>query len=489
MNILLIQPEKLPGLRDTRGSIPLSLLYLAAALRDSGRVPHILDFSAIDVPEGEEPRRAFLGNICKSKIEEIGATLVGINCFTTMHFPLVDELAKLIKKSNPEVGICIGGAHPTYFGDDILLHNKDIDYVIVGEGEDAIIQLTDVIASEDTPHANETAMSNIPALIYRDKSGNVLKNQRRSYTKSIEDFKMPAWDLVDLTNYYGNYETYYNPKNLDFHLTAPIITSRSCPFSCTFCSAHLIMGNVYREKTAVQVVDEIEYLHRERGQNYFAFMDDVINLKKKHVIGMCDEITKRNLNIQISINQGLYLATVEKEVVDALADVGLVTVSLPIEHGDENIRTKVLKKRLKDEKIYEVVEWIKNRDIFTVGLFIMGFPEETEETLEKTRQFIFDLDLDINGVSTLIPFPKTVVHDQAVRDGLLLIDTGEVWEGKEYFDPSNRDRFFIKPYNASLEVLQKYRDIFDSMYFYSERAKKLNNLEYDCQASTSQCLS
>ncbi len=99
MNILLIQPEKLPGLRDTRGSIPLSLLYLAAALRDSGRVPHILDFSAIDVPEGEEPRRAFLGNICKSKIEEIGATLVGINCFTTMHFPLVDELAKLIKRA------------------------------------------------------------------------------------------------------------------------------------------------------------------------------------------------------------------------------------------------------------------------------------------------------------------------------------------------------------------------------------------------------
>lgn len=477
MNILLIQPEKLPGLRDTRGSIPLSLLYLAAALRVNGHVPHILDFSAIDVPEGDEARETFLGDTCKSKIKELGTALVGINCFSTMHFPLVDELAKLIKQYNPLVKVCIGGAHPTYFADDILVHNEYVDYIVVGEGEDALVQLADVIAGQDPAQIDECDYSHISAFLYRDKEGKIVKNERQAYIKNIETFQMPAWDLVDLSNYYGNYETYYNPKNLEFNLTAPIITSRSCPFSCSFCSAHLIMGKVYRKKTAVQVVDEIEYLHRERGQNYFAFMDDVINLDKKHIIGVCDEITKRNLNIQISINQGLYLASVEKEVVDALAAVGLVTVSLPIEHGDENIRTKVLKKRLTDEKIYQVAEWIKKHDIFTVGLYIMGFPEETEDTLERTRKLIIELGLDINGVSTIIPFPKTAVHDQAVRDNLLMIDTGEVWEGKEYFDPGNRDKFFIKPYNLSFDVLQKYRDIFDDMYFYSERARKLNSLE------------
>lgn len=478
MNILLIQPEKLPGLRDTRNAIPISLLYLSAALRGNGHTPHILDFSAIDIPEEQKPRTTFLGTICKSKIKEIGAKLVGINCFSTMHFPLVDELAKLIKKHNPAVKICIGGAHPTYFGDDILSHNKDIDYVVVGEGEEAIVRLAEVIATEDGTLAQGTGISKIPALIYRDDDGNIVKNSRESYIKEIETFTMPAWDLVDLTNYYGNYETYYNPKNLEFNLTAPIITSRSCPFSCTFCSAYLIMGKTYRKKTATQVVDEIEYLHLERGQNYFAFMDDTINLDKRHVIGICNEILKRNLNIQFSINQGLYLAKVDEEMVDALADAGLVAVSLPIEHGDEQIRMSVLKKKLSDKKIYEVVEYVKKRDIFTVGLFIIGFPEETEETLKRTRQIIIDLSLDIASVNTLVPFPKTVVHDQAVRDGLLTIDTGEVWEGKVYFDPANRNRFFIKPYNASLEVLQKYRDIFDSMYFYSERAKKLNNLEY-----------
>lgn len=475
MNILLIQPERLPGLKESRGTIPLSLLYLSAAIRDYGHKPHILDFSVLDVPEDGEARTTFLEDICNYKIEEIGTKLVGINCFTTMHFHLVDELVKLIKKHNPAVKICLGGAHPTYFGEDILSNCEYVDYIVAGEGEEALIGLAQIIG--DGPRiTKETEISNIPALIYRDKNGKIFKNLRKSYIKDIGTLKMPAWDLVDLTDYYGNYQAYYNPKGMDFHLSVPVITSRSCPFNCSFCSAHLIMGKNYRRKTAVQVVDEIEYLNLERGQNYFAFMDDLINLDKRHVIGISSEICKRNLNIQFSINQGLYIAMVGKEVVDALADAGLVTVCLPIEHGDEDMKMSILKKRLKDEKIYEVVEYVKNRDIFSIGLFIMGFPEETEETLEQTRKLIVDLSLDVNAVSTLVPFPKTAVHDQAKKDGLLLINMDQVWQGYDYFDPQNKDRFFIQPYKTSLYTLQKYRNIFNSMYYYSERAKKLNNI-------------
>lgn len=476
MDVLLIQPEGLPGLKESRGTIPLSLLYLAAAIRDYGHTPHILDFSVLDVPECGEARTTFLEDMCNHKIEEIGAKLVGINCFTTMHSRLVNELAKLIKKHNPAVKICLGGAHPTYFGKDIISNCEYVDYVVAGEGEEALIGLAQIIENGHTKDTNEAEISNIPALIYRDKNGKIFENPRKSYIKDIGTFKMPAWDLVDLTDYYGNYQAYYNPKGMDFRLSVPITTTRSCPFNCSFCSAHLIMGKNYRKKTAIQVVDEIEYLNLERGQNYFAFMDDLINLDKSHIIGFSNEICKRNLNIQFSINQGLYIALVEKEVVDALADAGLVTVCLPIEHGDEHVRMSILKKKLTNEKIYEVVEYIKNRNIFSIGLFIMGFPEETEETLEQTRKLIVELSLDVNAVSTLIPFPKTAVHDQAKRDGLLLINMDQVWQGYDYFDPQNKDRFFIQPYKTSLSTLQKYRNTFDSMYYYSERAKKLNNI-------------
>ena len=131
----------------------------------------------------------------------------------------------------------------------------------------------------------------------------------------------------------------------------------------------------------------------------------------------------------------------------------------------------------KDEKIFEIVEYVKNKNLFTIGLFIMGFPEETEETLEQTRKFIVELSLDINIVSALVPFPKTAIYEQAKRDDLLMINMDDLWRGKEFYSVSNKNQFFIKPYNASLEILHKYREIFNSMHYFSERAKKLNNIE------------
>ncbi|MBT5304534.1 MAG: radical SAM protein [Candidatus Scalindua sp.] len=476
MNILLIQPENVPGMYDEkRGFIPLSLLYLAAAVRDHGHSPHLLDISVLDIPKSKKSRTTFLENTCNVKVKELGIKLVGINCFTSMHFPLVKELAEIIKMHNPEVKICIGGSHPTIFGEEILAKNKCIDYIVSGEGEEALIRLAEIVDNGHDMLTHETAISNIPALIYKNNNGKIIKNLRKSYLKEINTLIMPAWDLVDLTDYYSNHYAHYNPKNLKFHLTVPILSTRSCPFDCTFCSAHLIMGNSHRKKTAIQVVDEIEYLKVERNQNYFVFMDDAINIDKRHVIDMCNEIGKRNLNIQFSTFP--YIAMADKEIIDALADAGMVTIYLPIEHGDEKIRTSILKKKLTDEKIFEILGYAKDRDLFTAGLFLMGIPEETEETLEQTRKFMIDLSLDMNMVARLMPFPKTAIADQAKRDGLLIINTDEVWNGNEFFSPDNRGQFFIKPYNASLEILHKYRKIFDSMFFFSERAKKLNKIE------------
>ncbi|KKK51932.1 hypothetical protein LCGC14_3110000, partial [marine sediment metagenome] len=157
---------------------------LSAAIRDYGHKPHILDFSVLDVPEDGEARTTFLEDICNYKIEEIGTKLVGINCFTTMHFHLVDELVKLIKKHNPAVKICLGGAHPTYFGEDILSNCEYVDYIVAGEGEEALIGLAQIIG--DGPRiTKETEISNIPALIYRDKNGSPVQNPVNASGKAV----------------------------------------------------------------------------------------------------------------------------------------------------------------------------------------------------------------------------------------------------------------------------------------------------------------
>ena len=141
MNVLLVQPPRLPGLKETRGGVPLSLLYLASALRSQGHNPHILDLSIIETPKDEYIRKDFFGELCAEKIEEINANLVGISCFTTMHFPTVAYVAELIKDRTPSIKICLGGAHPTYFGEDILKNCNFVDFVVDGEGEEALVGL------------------------------------------------------------------------------------------------------------------------------------------------------------------------------------------------------------------------------------------------------------------------------------------------------------------------------------------------------------
>lgn len=468
MDVLLIQPPKLPGIKESRGTIPISLLYLSSYLRKFGHTPHILDYSVLQTQIKEDVPKLYW-EYCSEKITETGAGLIGINCFSTMHFPLVNNIAEKIRKGNPNVKICLGGCHPTLFPEDILRNCDYIDYIVLGEGEGPLVALADMLENED-----EGSLENIQALAYKSKDGNVIINPRQNYLKDLASLPMPAWDLIELSDYYSDYSRWYNPKKAEIKLGVPIVTSRSCPFSCSFCSAHMIMGKGYRKRSPTHVVDEIELLNRKFDQNYFMFIDDNVTLQKNHIIEICEEICSRGLDIQFAVSQGLYISSVDEEVVEALAAAGCVTVSIPIESGSVYIRNSVIGKKLSSEKIYYVVDCLKKKEIFTVGLFIMGFPEETVETLEDTVKMLKNLALDVNGVATLVPFPGIKIYKQAKKDNLLLFDCEDIWRGDIFFDPQNRERFFLKPYNLQLSRLMEYRKMFDSMYFFSKRAKALN---------------
>lgn len=214
-----------------------------------------------------------------------------------------------------------------------------------------------------------------------------------------------------------------------------------------------------------RVVDEIQMLHEHYGENYFSFLDDNMNLKREHILSVCSEICKRGLNIEFETLSGLYIGSLDREVIDALEQAGCVFVRFAIEHGNDFIRNEVIGKRLSREKIYEVCAILKEKkSIRTASMYIMGFPEDTCETLEDTRQMIIDLQIDVNQVSNLMPFPGTRVFEQARKDGLLLrsYDVNRLWSGETCLDPTETD-FSIQPYNMSMDELLAYRKIFDAL--------------------------
>jgi radical SAM superfamily enzyme YgiQ (UPF0313 family) len=190
--------------------------------------------------------------------------------------------------------------------------------------------------------------------------------------------------------------------------------------------------------------------------NYFSFNDDNFTFLKKHVLEICDEILKRKLNIQFDTPSGLNVNSLTEEVVAAMVEAGLISTTLAIEHGNDYIRNTVMKKNLPRKKIYEVVALFKKYKVLTGGFFIIGFPEETPETMEDQYIMMSELQLDRMGTLILIPFPGTEIFKQVVRDKLFVkdVDIDNLWT-----TPMShaRNEFVVKPYNMTIEELQEHR--------------------------------
>lgn len=468
MKVLLVAPHRLPGLKESRGSLPVSLLHLAGALRQAGHTPIIFDLSIMSVPDGFDAEAMYLAAV-QDKVREANPGLVGINCFSMMHFPVVRRIAQELHSTWPALPICTGGAHPTFYMRDILENCPEFTFVVAGEGEEQIVALADCL--EKPEHAR---LSEIQSFAFRDPVLGTVINPRRDFVKDLDTLPRPAYDLVDLTKYYGDHSKWHNPRNHQIALSMPIQTSRSCPLDCNFCSASTIMGRGLRLRNPKAVVAEIEMLARDRGQNYFSFIDDNVNANKKHFLALCEGITALKLDIQLCIAQGMYLNAVDEEIVRAFVKAGGITVSVPIEAANDHIRNKIVGKHLKDETIVKTAKLFKQYDLFTVGLYIMGFLEDTTASLNEIESLIHKLELDVNAVNTLVPFVGTKAFALAKRDNALLFDDREMWKGETFFDPQNKSRFWIKPYAMDLLELRRFRDLFDGLYFTSDRAKALN---------------
>lgn len=438
MNVLLINPRTPKIIKNKEYYIPSGLLYIASILGYKGHNVIFADLNTNEMP--------FFKDI----------DIIGIGCLFSGQFPEVLEITKILK-SYINVPIVIGGIHPTIHAREILENCKNIDYIILGEAEGTVLQLLDAIKNKRDPIG-------INGIAYRMGKG-IVVNKKSFYIEDIDYLPFPAYNLIDIKDYYHDTKKWFNPKGLPINFSWPIISSRSCPNHCNFCSMYQVMGHKWRNRSYMNVVDEIEFIYNEYGHRHFSFMDDNLTLNKEHVLNLCNEIIKRNLDIQFETPNGVATYTFDKEILDALVKAGLIRVSFAIESGNEYIRNKVIGKNLSHKKIMDVMKWSKKhfKKLYTRAFFIMGFPEETKQSLDDTFQMIKEIDVDKPIVSNLMPFAGTELFDQIKKDKLFIgnIDIKNLWNTPMYF--TNNKQFFIKPYNMSIKQLQEYRKKFDKL--------------------------
>jgi len=429
----LINPPMPEDFYNREFYLPSSLLYLGGSLRNSNHEVQILDLRTNKTTLEE-------------KLNEFNPDLVGLTCLFSGIFLNALKLADKIKEQDTSLPIVMGGIHPTIYHREIVSNCPSIDMVVLGEGEDSFLDVANGKCSD------------IDGFTFRGKDGRVYTNLKTKFIENI-DRLFPDYNLIDITDYFIDTSQWFNPKKLSFNTCIPLMTSRSCPFSCSFCSVHATMGKVWRPRSPDNVVDEIEFVLNNYGENRFSIIDDNFTVDKKRTIEICKKITGRNLDIQFETPNGVSMRTLDEEVLDNLVAAGLVKIFLPIESGSDFIRNEVIGKGLSREKIDEVIKLIRKYDsLHTSAFFLIGMPEETHKTLDDTRRMIEEIDVNKLLLQTIIPFPGTKVYEQAVRDNLLHADKDNLYRNPDFVFKDSFNNFYIKPYELEIEDLKKFRE-------------------------------
>lgn len=392
MKIELIHPPHLESIED-RLDAPLGLLYIASNLEKYGHNVIVNDLS------GKKPNEWEIGK----------ADIYGI----TTYAPTVgisEQIARQCKNINPLSKVVSGGAHPTAVPKSM---SNDFDIVCIGEGEDAFL---DII--KDYP------------------------NNNRFYSKDIshklDNYPNPAYHLIDPFSY---------KRKFNGEQAITILTSRGCPYRCSFCGLAEHHKTI-KQRSIENVVNEIKFIQKKYDINKFNFQDDTFTQNKKRLYKMLELFEPLNIGFRAHGRSGL---DIPQDYIK-LKRAGCEVIAWGIETGSQKI-LNLMNKQTTVKKNEDVIKWAKDAGLTTRGFFILGFPGETRETVEETKQFIEKVNLDQYFVSNFVPYPGTDVWNNPKKYGITKIKKNF----KNYFqvDKTGFGSRNIEVNNITLEEFQE----------------------------------
>lgn len=365
--IMLIDPYFKEGLK----GFPLGLAYIAGALRKEHDVS-VLDLTGRSFVEGRDH-----GEILREELDKSQPDLVGITSTSPTHRQAID-VAREVKRFR-DIPVIKGGAHETNCAETTIRNNPEVDYSIIGEGEETVVELVDALASGKS-------VRGMKGVVYRE-GDQIINNGRRPLINNLDTLPRPARDLFYTEE---EYEKYYSASLFGGKKSTSIMTSRGCPYSCSFCSSKANWGNI-RKRTVGNVVDELEELVQE-GFGGFMFEDDMSLANKKWFLDFSRELRKRGLGIQYSLQTRA--DAVNPEIMKNLADSGCTFMYFGIESGVQDILDKCGKGITLDEA-RKAFQLAKEHGVRSMASIQFGLEGEDLERLSTVRETIRTLNEDL----------------------------------------------------------------------------------------------
>lgn len=431
MRVLLINPP-LQRLSEVKNAyFPIGLGYLAAVLRDRAFVkiynadkgaeeknfyPITTNFERIkrhqNYIDALKNDKHLVWREIKDTVQQFKPDLIGITAMTST-LPSAYKVAEICKQVNQEVPIVFGGPHPTIQPDKVI-ENENVDYVVVSEGERTIVELVEQLKSDNT------LLQNINGLVFK-MNGSVHFNPPQSFISNLDELPFPARDLVLRPEL-------YTPSEM-----SALVTSRGCPYPCTYCSAKSIWTRKVRFRSIENVIKEMKEIKETYNNDGFVFDDDSFSVNKKRTMELCQQIIQAKLNTMWTCYSRVDL--IDQELLEMMKKSGCIRISFGIESGSERVRD-LMKKGITREQIFRAIELTRKNKIEVSTCFMVGLPYETKEDILETIKMVKELKPHFTNVCTFTPYPGSSLYDECVKQGLINDDID--WSYFSHHSPHNR---------------------------------------------------
>jgi anaerobic magnesium-protoporphyrin IX monomethyl ester cyclase len=435
MKLLFINPSLRPG--SDMLFLPVGLGYVVTYIKKSG-----YDFKILDI-DAHQHSDEYVENYFKQNQFDV----ICVGSIVT-HYKWIKWCINTIKKYQPNckviVGNSVGGSIP-----EVLFQTTKVDIVIYGEAEVTLKETLDAISENksfgeinepevEIPHANKGYPSTIkgngiPGLIYRSDKNKIINNGKRKAIKNIDDFPIPDWELFDVKHYlkmgrkHGASHSWFYKS--DEAVTMPINTARGCVFKCTFCH-YVFWHDPYRHRSAENIIEEIKFCKEKYGANFFNFWDEL----SFHKIGPAEKFLDKLIEADLRIHWTCAIrADLMGKDVDAkgnpiswerrlnlakkFVEAGCVSAGYSLESGNDKI-LESMNKKVKSKYFNEQVKICREAGLITNTSLVIGYPEETKETIDETMSKLENLNV-YPSAGFLLPLPETGMWNHAIENGYI----------------------------------------------------------------------
>jgi anaerobic magnesium-protoporphyrin IX monomethyl ester cyclase len=413
VHVALVNPPQVFSRLQVAAGItpPLGVAYLAGWLERA-----CIDVSVVDAL-GADPSRVtpFRGDALLRGLD-LDATvaaippdvdLVGISNLFTFAWPVVVELSRRIQARRPDLPIVVGGHHPSALPQECL-GEAAIDYVVIGEGELPLEGLCRALAGEQD-------FGEVEGLALRRDGGVVVQPASRRTLPDVATLPRPARHLLPMQAYCTAQEA-HGPVSGPW---TTILSSRGCPYGCTFCASRKTR---WRPRPAADVVDEMEECVARWGVREFHFEDDNMTIDRGRILAIAEEVRRRGLAIRWQTPNGIRASVTDGATLRAMRDSGCCHITLAPESGSPRVLKEIIRKGADFdlEQLFEVAVDARELGMRVAAYFVIGLPGETRDEVEQSIAYARRLaraGVDEVGFSLFTPLPGTPLWDVVARRG------------------------------------------------------------------------